>query len=51
VHRYLKSIDAPTYSCYQQNITNFLRSPAAMAFDTTNYVSIIRKRILADLGL
>ena len=51
VHRYLKSIDAPTHSRYQQNIAAFLRRPAAMVFDTTNYVSIIRKKILADLDL
>jgi hypothetical protein len=28
-----------------------LASPAALAFDTTQYVSIIRTRILNDLGV
>jgi len=51
VHNYLKSIDAPTYARYQKNIVNFLESPAAIAFDTSQYVSIIRTRILNDLGL
>ncbi len=50
VHRYLKSIDAKTYMHYQQNIVAYLKSSAAMAFDTTQYVSIIRNRILADLS-
>ena len=51
VHRYLKSMDAQTYTRFQKNIADFLASPAALAFDTTNYVSIIHKKILADLGL
>jgi hypothetical protein len=50
VHRYLKSIDAKTYARFQQNIMAYLKSSAAMAFDTTRYVSIIRNRILADLN-
>lgn len=50
VHRYLKSIDAKTYARYQGHIADFLKSPAAMAFDTTRYVSIIRTHILSDLG-
>ena len=51
VHRYLKSMDAQTYARFQKNIAGFLASPAALAFDTTQYVSIIRTRILNDLGV
>ena len=51
VHRYLKSMDAQTYARFQKSIADFLTSPAAMAFDTTQYVSIIRTRILNDLDL
>ncbi len=51
VHRYLKSMDAQTYARFQKNIADFLTSPAAMAFDTKQYVSIIRTRILNDLGV
>jgi hypothetical protein len=48
-HQFLRSISAMQYQQYQDNIRNFLISPKALEFDTTNYVSIIVNKVLGDL--
>lgn len=49
-HQFLRGVTPSQYQEYQDNIERFLKSPRAMEFDTSTYVSTIINKVLSDFN-